>query len=165
MKSFLKIFGRVIGSIAVVVILLVGIGLAFGFIYIGVKQPNQTAANIVTVCTTSDIDKYNEIAELPVKNDEELVSKGERLQRYVDSIKSRSGFSSDATCAYMSYTAAVLTKDIDAAQTNIDTVTERAKDGVYPSANLIDLMGIESMQIRVDALKTPSGNGSEMGSG
>lgn len=165
MKSFLTVVGRVIGILAVIALLVAGAGVALGYIYVGIKQPAQETLSRVSICSDSDVDKYNELANTPVRDNSELPAKAEKIQSFVDELKADPNFSDDATCVFMAYTAAVTAQDADAAQKQFDTLKGLAGETIYPSNRIIDISSIESMQARINALNSPETNSSELGSG
>jgi hypothetical protein len=165
MKSFFKIVARSVGSISFIAVIIAVIGILTGFLYIGIKQPAQTVANYSTVCDASVIGKYNQLMGAPTKDDAARTEKAKSLQQFIDQTKSKPNFSNDPTCAYMAFSSAILASNQDDAKAQLAIVKRFSEQGIYPNISLIDVMSVDSMQSRIDALTPVKGSANENGRG
>lgn len=165
MKSFLKIGARIIGGVSFVAVVIALVGYLTGFLYVGVKQPAQAVANRSVVCDSATVGRYNQIMSVPTKDNAGRTEKAKNLQQYVNQIKSKAGFSDDPTCVYIAFSSAILSADQNDAKTQLASIKSFADKGVYPSLSLIDIMGTDSMQSRIDALTPVGDNANQNGRG
>lgn len=136
-----------------------------GILIVQFKSSESVVRASPIVCDSGVVREYNETALTPVIEEGDRIKLGERINSQVATLKAaHSNFSEDATCVFIAYSGAIATGNAEAAQQFVDTISELAKKYQYPSSQLVDVMGIESMQVRVDAL-TPSEGDSQLGSG
>ncbi|MGH7218575.1 MAG: hypothetical protein ACREGE_03995 [Candidatus Microsaccharimonas sp.] len=155
-------------TISAVLVLIAGViwYLIFaGILVVQFKSSEGVVRASPIVCDAEVVKEYNEIALTPVIEEGDRVKLGERINSQVATLKEAHGnFNEDATCIFIAYSGAIATGNAEAAQQFVDAITELAEKYQYPSSQLVDVMGLESMQVRVDALM-PSEGDSQLGSG
>lgn len=136
-----------------------------GILVVQFKSSEEVVRASPIVCDAKVVEKYNEIALTPVMEDGDRLKIGERINKQVSDLKAEhDNFNEDATCVFIAYSGAIASANAEAAQQQVDRISELAKKNQYPSVHLVDVMSFESMQVRVDAL-TPSEGESRLGSG
>ncbi len=154
MKNTLKIAIQSIGILAFLFVIGLVLASALGYVYVGIKQPAQVTQNRAIACSAQDIKEYNETVVTFVSTEDQLRDKAMKQQSKVDSLKKVSGFSQDPTCVFMEYSAAVANNDEQAAQRALSSLEGFSKEGLYPSNELFDIVSLDSMHSRVEALKS-----------
>lgn len=154
MKKIVKIGGRTLGIIAVVAMIGLGVTVALGYVHIEVKQPNQVVQQTrVVTCNSDDIKAYNVFVTTFPTTAEAQTEKVANMQTHLASMKGKSGFANDPSCVFIEYATAVTAGDSTAAQNALNTIEALAKQGHYPSNEILDISSIGSMRDRVEALK------------
>lgn len=155
----------IIGTVLVLIAGVIWYLIFTGILIVQFKSSEAVVRASPIVCDAAVVKEYNEIALTPAIEEGDRVKIGERINQQVADLKAEhSNFSEDATCIFIAYSGAIATANAEAAQQFVDTISELAKKYQYPSSQLVDVMGLESMQVRVDAL-TPSEGESQLGSG
>jgi len=153
MKNTLKIAIQSICILAVLFVVGLALASALGYVYIGIKQPAQVTQNRAVACSAQDIKEYNETVVTFVSTEDQLRDKAVKQQAKVNTLKKVSGFDQDPTCVFMEYSAAVANNNVQAAQSALSSLEGFSKDGLYPSNELFDVVSLDSMHDRIEALK------------
>ena len=162
MKKIVTIGSWTIGSIAVIVVIGLGIAVALGYVRIGLKQPNQVAQSPRTVtCDSQDIKAYNVFVTTFTTTTEEQATKVANMQAHVTSLKEKAGFTDDPTCVFIEYATAVAGNDSTAVQDKVNALEALSKQGHYPSNELLDISSLGSMRDRVEAMKNAGRSNSD----
>jgi hypothetical protein len=153
------------GAVLVLIVGVIGYLIYAGILVVQFKSSEEVVRASPIVCDAKVVENYNEIALTPVKEEGDRLKIGERINNQVSDLKAEhSNFDDDATCVFIAYSGAIASANAETAQQQVDRIGELAKKNQYPSIQLVDVMGLESMQVRVDAL-TPSEGDSQLGSG
>lgn len=166
MKKFLKTVGIIIGGAVVVAVIVAFIAWLLGYAYAGVKQPNNTVSLHVSVCSDSDIEKYNKLLVVFPTNEAQQNQKVADFKALGTEIKAKANYSKDPNCVFMAYGVAVQDRNQSDARTEYEALVALSEDGVYPSVDILDIVSLQSMKDRVESLKNPEEiQKSPMGSG
>lgn len=166
MKSIFKVIAMIIGTIAVLGVIGTAIALSMGYLHISVKQPTESVVATSRVCDDKVIDAYNVLVVSFPTNEADQKAKSEKIQQQLSNIKEKSDYDQDPTCLFIAYRAALDAEDTEAAEKNLNAIKKLADNGSFPSNELFDIVSIDSMEARVEALKNPEEPGTNpMGSG
>lgn len=153
MKKVLAVGGYVIGGLAVLAVVALGIAVALGYASINLTQSGSQLANgRPAACDDQDIQAYNKFVTTFVSTDEARQEKSAGMQALVDQLKAKDGFADDPTCRFIQYSAAVVNEKADDAQAAVERLEQLSQEGVYPNNQLLDLAGIQSMSDRIKVL-------------
>lgn len=144
-----------IGAGVVVVLLLVS--WATGFVYLGVKKPGQKVTAQVHVCTDADIAAYN--SALGFDSDAGAAKAEQTLASLGKSIKARNDSGRDATCQYILWHYAAFVGDKAAQKVYLDNLVKLNAKGSYVNGNIKSFEGIETLQTLTSEQKSTEEQG------
>ena len=124
--------------IAIIIIGSFGGMLAIGWLYAGVKQPNERVVVSKDICNDSLVAKYNE-----------SLSDTTKLKGLVSTITSKNGSDSDASCLYMRYYYLALSNtgsQTDELNNTYHKIATLADKGIYPSPKLQTMTSLQQME-------------------
>lgn len=153
MRDMLKAGLRIVGIIAIVVLIGLGIALVLGYASLSLKQPGQMAQSRTAVCNSADIQEYNKFVTTFTMVGEQQEQKAANMQAQVDKLKKKNGFTDDPSCLFIEYSAAIVGSNAQVAEEKFSAIEALSKKGIYPSNELLDLTSLGSMRDRIEALK------------
>ncbi len=166
MKKFLKVVVIIVGVAAVLAVAAAVIAVTLGYAYGGLKQPNSTVSLQTSICTKSDIDKYNKLVLVFPTSDAQQKQKAADFKVFGSEIQDKADYLKDPNCVFMAYGSAVQDRNQSDARTNYEALMSLSKEGAFPSNDILDIASLQSMKDRVESLsnseevqKSPLGSG------
>lgn len=153
MKNSVKISLRVVSVLAIVTVIVFGIAALLGYVRIDIRQPGQVAKNSDAVCDSQDIQAYNKFVTMFTANDQEQKDKAAQMQAQLDTLKKKRGFAEDPSCVFIEYAAAIVGNNAEVAEQKYAALEAFSKKGLYPSNEILDIVSLNSMKDRIEALK------------
>lgn len=154
MGKVLRIIARVIGILAVIAVVALLIAMAFGVVRVSTVASGEASQDRTAVCKLQDITRYNEFVTTFATSEAEEQKHATELQAFSDDLAKRGGYAADPTCRFIEYSAAIASGNADAAQAAVTAIESFSKNGEYPNNQLLDIVSVQSMKDRIEALKS-----------
>ena len=138
-----------------------------GYLYIGLKQPQQVVQTPYRLCDTALIDEYNKVrAASQYSTDNNTLAKYQQdMQRVVDQVTAKPQYAQDPSCAYIVLAHHLYyTQKADEAATayqQFETAVNRGSG--YADYRLKGLVGLDELKGTTESLRYSNHNSATVG--